>query len=175
MQVAPQQLFRVKCEVQLALFALQQKILVQSALDGGHQRNGCQTGNAGHILFAGLAGDAVCRDMEQLGKLTGVGSLVLIQLQLHAGAAGLLEINAVVQHHKVFVALAVSSIQPGKRAAQAAQGLLIQPLFTLQKAAFAAAPPHGIALKHQRRIGRLNQFGAFHGQRHTGGTIHRVA
>nr|DAI63508.1 MAG TPA: hypothetical protein [Caudoviricetes sp.] len=37
------------------------------------------------------------------------------------------------------------------------------------------APPHGIALKHQRRIGRLNQFGAFHGQRHTGGTIHRVA
>lgn len=35
MQVAPQQLFRVKCEVQLALFALQQKILVWMVVISG--------------------------------------------------------------------------------------------------------------------------------------------
>ena len=57
--IAAQQFLSVKGKVELPLFTLQQQIFIQCALDGRHQGDGRQPGNAGHVLLTGLAADAI--------------------------------------------------------------------------------------------------------------------
>ena len=101
--------------------------------------------------------------MKQLGKLPGVGQLVLVQLQFYAGVAGFLKVDTVVQQHKVVAALAIGTVQPGKTPAQFVQAVFVQALLAFQKAFFVAAAAYHILFKHLRSVGRLDQVGALTG------------